>query len=115
MRRINIYNKTLSESIFDDSNDKLIHLWYVCGNFFDDVDVLMAIIYFFDQVAEVEGLEVLFLLVEIAWIVPSVLSVYSFTRKDKSFVVVMRLLVHIIIKNIENLFYNIFSAFLFRS
>lgn len=104
MRSIDVYYRAFSQSIFDDADDKLVDFWDVSGNFFDDVDVLMAIIDFFDQVAEVERLELLSLLIEIAWIVPFVVYVYGFTWKDKSFVVVLSLLVHFIIKQIRGHF-----------
>jgi hypothetical protein len=97
MRSIDVYDEAFSESILYDSDDKLVDFWDVGGDFFDDVDVLMAAVDFFDQVAEVEGFEVLSLLVEIAWIVTSLLCVYGLAWKDKSFVVVLGLLVHIII------------------
>lgn len=98
MRSIDVDDKTLPQSILDDADDKLVDLWDVGGNFFDDVDVLVAVVDFFDQVAKVEGFEVLSLLVEIAWVVTSVICVYGLAWKDKSFVVVLGLLVHIIIK-----------------
>jgi hypothetical protein len=57
----------------------------------------VVIVSLLDNVSEVKGFKLLSLLIEIARVVFSVFGLDYLPGKDKSFVVVMRLLLHIIL------------------